>query len=188
MFKSVYFYIEKKSKSKFSQFFLSLIAFIESIFFPIPPDVILIPIVYFNKNKFLLTLVNCTLFSVIGGIVGYFLGYYIFDLVKDYFELSKQNAFLNFYNKWGVIAIFLGGFTPIPYKIIALTSGYSKFNFIFFVILSILSRGLRFFIIGFIVKKYGDLGIAFLKKNQLVIFILIPILIVSLIYFSISHA
>ena len=188
MIESMYTYIEKKSKSKFSQYFLSLIAFIESIFFPIPPDVILIPVIYFNKNKFLFTIVNCTFFSILGGIVGYCLGFFIFDLIKNYFDLNKQNAFLTFYNNWGIFAIFLGGFTPIPYKIIALISGYSKFNFFLFLILSILSRGLRFYIIGFIVKKYGDLGITFLKKNQTIIFLLIPIIIIFLIYLITNHA
>ena len=187
MFKNIHVYIEKKSKSKFSQYFLSIIAFIESIFFPIPPDIILIPIVYFNKNKYLLTVMNCTFFSVVGGVVGYCLGFFIYDLVKDFFDLSEQNNFLNFYNDWGVIAIFLGGFTPIPYKIIAVTSGYSKFNFILFILLSILSRGLRFYIIGFVVKKYGELGIKFLKNNQIVIFLIIPIIIIALIYLFINH-
>ncbi len=187
MFERFHIYIEKKSKSKFAQYFLSTVAFIESIFFPIPPDVILIPIVYFNKNKFLMTVINCTFFSILGGIVGYSLGFFIFEFVKNYFDLSKQQAFLSFYNNWGMIAVFLGGFTPIPYKIIALTSGYSKFNFFIFIILSILSRGLRFFMIGFIIKKYGDLGISLLKKNQLVIFVFIPIMLIGLIYFIISH-
>ena len=186
MIKSMYTYIEKRSRSKFSQYFLSLIAFIESIFFPIPPDVILVPVIHFNKDKYLMTIINCTFFSVIGGIVGYILGFFIFDLVKNYFDLTKQNAFLSFYNDWGLIAIFLGGFTPIPYKIIALTSGYSNFNFFLFVLLSILSRGLRFYIIGFIVRRYSDQGILFLKKNQLIIFLLIPIIII-LTYLIITH-
>ena len=186
MIKSMYTYIEKRSRSKFSQYFLSLIAFIESIFFPIPPDVVLVPVIHFNKDKYLMTIINCTFFSVIGGIVGYILGFFIFDLVKNYFDLTKQNAFLSFYNDWGLIAIFLGGFTPIPYKIIALTSGYSNFNFFLFVLLSILSRGLRFYIIGFIVRRYSDQGILFLKKNQLIIFLLIPIIII-LTYLIITH-
>lgn len=186
MIKSMYTYIEERSRSKFSQYFLSLIAFIESIFFPIPPDVVLVPVIHFNKDKYLMTIINCTFFSVMGGIVGYILGFFIFDLVKNYFDLTKQNAFLSFYNDWGLIAIFLGGFTPIPYKIIALTSGYSNFNFFLFVLLSILSRGLRFYIIGFIVRRYSDQGILFLKKNQLIIFLLIPIIII-LTYLIITH-
>ena len=180
--------IEVNSKSKFAQPFLSLVAFCESIFFPIPPDTILVPIIYFNKKKYLSTVLNCTLFSVIGGITGYCLGFYIFDIMKEYIDVSKQTNFLKFYNEWGIIAVFLGGFTPIPYKIIALTSGYSKFNFLLFVILSLLSRGLRFFIIGFIIKKYGDHGINILKNNKLLIFFLIPLLVIVLIYLVINHA
>ena len=180
--------IEIKSRSKFAQPVLSLIAFCESIFFPVPPDTILIPIIYFNKEKYLFTIINCTLFSVAGGIVGYCLGFFIFDLIKEYVDVGKQSNFLKFYNEWGIIAVFLGGFTPIPYKIIALTSGYSKFNFLLFVILSMLSRGLRFFIIGFIIKKYGDFGINILKKNKSLIFFFIPLLVIGLIYLLISHA
>lgn len=188
MWKNVLFYIEKKSTSKFSQYFLSLIAFVESIFFPIPPDIILIPIIYFNKKKFLTTVINCTFFSILGGTVGYFLGYYAFDIVKEFFDLEKQNAFFNFYDQWGVLAIFLGGFTPIPYKVIAITSGYAKFNFFSFILLSVLSRGMRFIIIGYIVKKYGNLGISFLEKNKYLIFFIVPILAIGLIYMVGKHA
>ena len=188
MWKNIHLYVEQKSKSKFSQYFLSIIAFIESIFFPIPPDVILIPIIYFNKNKFLLTVVNCTFFSILGGAVGYLLGFYLFDLIKNYIDLSKQSVFINFYNDWGIIAVFLGGFTPIPYKVIAITSGYSNFNLFLFLILSALSRGLRFFIIGYVIKKYGNMGISFLEKNKYLIFLIIPIFIIALIYIIFKHA
>ena len=188
MWKNVLFYVEKKSTSKFSQYFLSLIAFVESIFFPIPPDIILVPIIYFNKKKFLTTVINCTFFSILGGTVGYFLGYYVFDIVKEFFDLEKQNAFFNFYDQWGVLAIFLGGFTPIPYKVIAITSGYAKFNFFSFILLSALSRGMRFFIIGLIIKRFGDLGIIYLQKYKYVIFLIIPMTIIGFIYFAIEHA
>ncbi len=185
--KNLHIYVEKKSKSKYSQYFLSLVAFIESIFFPIPPDLILIPIVYFNPNKFLITAMNCTIFSVIGGAFGYYIGYLIFDVVQSYIDISKQTKFTNFYNDWGIFAVFLGGFTPIPYKVIALTSGYSQFNFIYFIFLSVLSRGLRFFIIALIIKKFGNIGMQILKKNKLLIFVLIPIGIVVLLYLLFYH-
>ena len=90
IWKNLHIFVEKKSKSKYSQYFLSLVAFIESIFFPIPPDLILIPIVYFNPKKFLVTALNCTIFSVIGGAFGYFIGYFIFDIAQSYFDISKQ--------------------------------------------------------------------------------------------------
>ena len=187
MWNSLYIYVEKKSKSRYSQFFLSLIAFIESIFFPIPPDVVLIPIIHFNKNKFLSSVINCTLFSILGGSLGYILGLFLFDSIKDIFDLSKKELFFDFYNQYGLIAIFLGGFTPIPYKIIAITSGYAKFNFIFFILLSFLSRGLRFLIIGYVVYKFGDYGIKFIEKNKTIIFLIIPLLIILVIYLLVSH-
>ena len=187
MWNSVYIYIEKKSTSRYSQFFLSLIAFIESIFFPIPPDVILIPLIHFNKNKFFTSVINCTLFSILGGALGYFLGLFLFDSIKEIFDLSKQTLFFNFYDQYGLLAIFLGGFTPIPYKIIAITSGYAKFNFIYFILLSFLSRGLRFLIIGYIVYRFGDYGVEFIKKNKTIIFFIIPILIILIIYLLLGH-
>ena len=187
MWNSVYIYIEKKSTSRYSQFFLSLIAFIESIFFPIPPDVILIPLIHFNKNKFFTSVINCTLFSILGGALGYFLGLFLFDSIKEIFDLSKQTLFFNFYDQYGLIAIFLGGFTPIPYKVIAITSGYAKFNFIYFILLSFLSRGLRFLIIGYIVYRFGDYGVEFIKKNKTIIFFIIPILIILIIYLLLGH-
>ena len=187
MWNSIYIYIEKKSTNRYSQFFLSLIAFIESIFFPIPPDVILIPLIHFNKKKFFTSVINCTLFSILGGAVGYFLGLFLFDSIKEIFDLSKQELFFNFYEQYGLIAIFLGGFTPIPYKIIAITSGYAKFNFIYFILLSFLSRGLRFLIIGYIVYQFGDYGIKFIKKNKTILFLIIPILIILVIFLLIGH-
>jgi len=188
MWNSIYIYIEKKSTSRYSQFFLSLVAFIESIFFPIPPDVILIPVIHFNKNKFFKSVINCTLFSILGGAMGYFLGLFLYDLIKEFFDLSKQELFFNFYDKFGLIAIFIGGFTPIPYKIIAITSGYANFNFILFLLLSFLSRGLRFLIIGYMVYQFGDYGVQFIKKNKTIIFILIPTFIILTIYLLIGHA
>ena len=101
MWNSFYLYIEKKSTSRYSQFFLSIVAFIESIFFPIPPDVILIPLIHFDKKKFLRSVINCTLFSILGGAVGYFLGLFLFDSVKGIFDLSKQELFFNFYDQYG---------------------------------------------------------------------------------------
>ena len=188
MWNSFYLYIEKKSTSRYSQFFLSVVAFIESIFFPIPPDVILIPIIHFDKKKFLRSVINCTLFSILGGAVGYFLGLFLFDSIKGIFDLSKQELFFNFYDQYGLIAIFLGGFTPIPYKIIAITSGYAKFNFIYFILLSFLSRGLRFLIIGYIVYRFGDYGVELIKKNKTIIFLIIPVLIILIIYLLLGHA
>ena len=187
MWNSIYIYIGKKSTSRYSQFFLSVIAFIESIFFPIPPDVILIPLIHFDKKKIFRSVINCTLFSILGGTVGYFLGLFLFDSIKGIFDLSKQELFFNFYDQYGLIAIFLGGFTPIPYKIIAITSGYAKFNFIFFLLLSLLSRGLRFLIIGFIVYQFGDYGIKFIKKNKTILFLIIPIFIILVFYLLIGH-
>ena len=104
--------MKKNQLAAIHNFFYLLVAFIESIFFPIPPDVILIPLIHFDKKKFLRSVINCTLFSILGGAVGYFLGLFLFDSIKGIFDLSKQELFFNFYDQYGLIAIFLGGFTP----------------------------------------------------------------------------
>ena len=182
MFKNLYKKCLDLAGHKSSKYYLAVVSFIESSFFPIPPDLILIPIVYFNPKKFLATVLNCTIFSVIGGAFGYIIGYFIFDIAQSYFDISKQGEFMNFYNDRGIFAVFLGGFTPIPYKVIALTSGYAQFNFIYFILLSLLSRGLRFFIIAFIIKQFGKLGMEILQRNKLLIFIIIPLGIVFFIY------
>ncbi len=171
-------YIENKSQSKYSQYFLSVIAFIESIFFPIPPDLLLIPICYYNRKKIFFSIINCTFFSVLGGILAYGLGYFLYGHMSQFLDGNKIEHFIDFYNKWGVYSVIIGGFTPIPFKIITITSGFLKFDFLIFVLSSIFARGLRFLIIGLIIKMLAEKSLEFLKKNKIMIFLVVPIILV----------
>jgi len=173
--------IQSKSKSRFAQPLLGFIAFIESIFFPIPPDLLLLPICFFNRNKIFFSIINCTLFSVLGGCVAYFLGFFLYESIVIYLDESKITKYIDFYNNWGVLSVLIGGFTPIPFKVITITSGFMKFDFTLFIASSIFARGLRFLIVGLIIKYFSEKGFYFLNKYKLYIFVLLPFLIIILI-------
>jgi membrane protein YqaA with SNARE-associated domain len=150
---------------KNSNYYLAIISFLESSFFPIPPDVMVAPMVIAKKNKFIKIFFIATIFSVLGGMFGYILGAYFFDLaihiVEFYGYEEKVTNLKNtltrgegFYT-WLAI-LFLAGFTPLPYKVFTIASGLISFNFLIFVFISLISRGLRFFIVSYLSYKFGD--------------------------------
>ena len=159
---------------KSSKYYLALISFIESSFFPIPPDVMIIPMVIAKKIHYFKIFLITTIFSVLGGIFGYLIGAFFFDLgmqVMDFY--GYENKLLNlkndmkssegFYAWLGIL--FLAGFTPLPYKVFTIASGLIEFNIIIFVLISLVSRGLRFFIISYLSYKFGDLFTQFMNKH-----------------------
>ena len=156
----------KKYTIKHGYIILSLISFSESAFFIIPTYVPLILLCTLNKNKILHYATLATFFSVVGGILGYFLGYFLFesflqDFLIKHSYMDKFNDFKKFYDKFGALAIFLGGFTPIPYKIIAISCGVLNFNVVYFIALSLFSRGSKFYLIGYLIKYSKKM----IKKN-----------------------
>ena len=158
--RNIYNWTLIKSKHPRAVWFLSLISFSESSFFPIPPDILLIPMILANRSKAFLYAFICTLSSVLGGIVGYCIGYFLYNnlgiLIVNYYGLSDQ--FFNFesyYIKYGIIIVFGAGFTPFPYKFITIASGLFGLNIFLFVLISIFSRGLRFFLIAILLKIFG---------------------------------
>ena len=159
---------------KSSKYYLAAVSFIESSFFPIPPDVMIIPMVIAKKTHFFKIFLITTIFSVLGGIFGYLIGAFFFDLgmqVMDFY--GYENKLLNlkndmkssegFYAWLGIL--FLAGFTPLPYKVFTIASGLIGFNIIIFVLISLVSRGLRFFIISYLSYKFGDLFTQFMNKH-----------------------
>ena len=159
---------------KSSKYYLAAVSFIESSFFPIPPDVMIIPMVIAKKTHFFKIFLITTIFSVLGGIFGYLIGAFFFDLgmqVMDFY--GYENKLLNlkndmkssegFYAWLGIL--FLAGFTPLPYKVFTIASGLIEFNIIIFVLISLVSRGLRFFIISYLSYKFGDLFTQFMNKH-----------------------
>ncbi|MBD1164224.1 DedA family protein [Pelagibacterales bacterium SAG-MED13] len=172
---------------KSSKYYLAVISFIESSFFPIPPDVMVIPMVISKKNDFVKIFLITTIFSVLGGIFGYFIGTYFFDIgmqIMNFYNyedklISLKNNLANsnsFYAWLGIL--FLAGFTPLPYKVFTIASGIIGFNILVFILISLISRGLRFFIIAYLSYKFGSLFTLLIKKYGTKWFTIIGIIIV----------
>ena len=187
MFKSLYKKCLDLAAHKSSKYYLAIVSFIESSFFPIPPDVMVIPMVISKKNDFIKIFLITTIFSVMGGMLGYLIGAFFFEFgthIMSFYgyeeKLSKIKESLfnsnGFYAWLGVL--FLAGFTPLPYKVFTIASGLIGFNFLIFILISFISRGLRFFIVSYLSYKFGDLFNEFMDKNGSKWFTIIGILIV----------
>ena len=140
---------------------LGCVSFAESSFFPAPPDVMLIPMSLARPDRAYFFATLCTITSVAGGVLGYFIGSELYATVGQwliglYGYGDKVDAFRDAYAHYGAWIILLKGFTPIPYKIVTITSGFAGFNFALFVALSIVTRGMRFFLLAFLLNRYGD--------------------------------
>ncbi len=141
---------------------LAFISFIESFIFPLPTDIFLMPMIIAKKKKYFSIIILTTVFSVLGGIVGYMVGLFFWDMLQPYFTRiypGFDSNFENFKEKFvdiGWILILIGGFTPFPYKIITISCGIINVNFLLFLICSFISRFLRFYLVGFVTYKYGE--------------------------------
>ena len=187
MFKSLYKKCLDLAAHKSSKYYLAIVSFIESSFFPIPPDVMIIPMVISKKNDFIKIFLITTIFSVFGGMLGYLIGAFFFEFgahimsfygYEDKLSKIKENLVNSdgFYAWLGVL--FLAGFTPLPYKVFTIASGLIGFNFLIFVLISLISRGLRFFIVSYLSYKFGDLFNEYMDKHGSKWFTIIGILIV----------
>jgi len=140
---------------------MSAVAFAESSFFPVPPDFMLIPMALARPDRAYIMAVWCTVASVVGGIFGYAIGALLYDslgawLIHLYGYGDKVEGFRSAYAQWGAWIILLKGLTPIPYKIVTITSGFAGYNLGLFIIFSIISRGTRFFVLAFLLHRYGE--------------------------------
>ena len=187
MFKSLYKKCLDLAAHKSSKYYLAIVSFVESSFFPIPPDVMIIPMVISKKNDFIKIFLITTIFSVLGGMLGYLIGAFFFEFgahimsfygYEDKLSKIKENLVNSdgFYAWLGVL--FLAGFTPLPYKVFTIASGLIGFNFLIFVLISLISRGLRFFIVSYLSYKFGDLFNEYMDKHGSKWFTIIGILIV----------
>jgi len=120
-----------------------------------------------------------------GGAIAYGIGYFLYDNISHLFDENKIKHFIDFYNKWGVYSVIIGGFTPIPFKIITVTSGFLKFDFLIFILSAIFARGLRFLIVGLIIKILGEKSLIFLNKNKTLIFLVIPVALIVMVIIGI---
>ena len=173
MFNALYKKCLDLAAHKSSKYYLAAVSFIESSFFPIPPDVMVIPMVIAKKTDFFKIFLITTIFSVLGGILGYVIGAFFFDLGMQVLSFyGYENKLLVLKNDlkssegfyaWLSI-LFLAGFTPLPYKVFTIASGLIGFNIIVFILISLISRGLRFFIISYLSYKFGNLFTQFMNK------------------------
>ena len=197
MFYNLYKKCLNLAAHKSSKYYLAIVSFIESSFFPIPPDVMIIPMVISKKDDFLKIFLIATIFSVFGGLLGYFIGALFIDIgmqVMTFYNyndkiIELKNNLLSsdgFYAWLGIL--FLAGFTPLPYKVFTIASGLIGFNILIFVLISLISRGLRFFIISYLSYKFGNVFTHFMEKHGSKWFTVIGILIflIGVIIFFIS--
>ena len=197
MFQTLYRKCLDLASHKSSNFYLGLVSFIESSFFPIPPDVMIIPMVIAKKKNYIKIFLIASIFSVLGGVFGYFLGSFFYDLAIEVIEFyGYQNKVEKLkYNLTigdGFLAwlsiLFLAGFTPLPYKAFTIASGLIGFNLFIFILVSLISRSLRFFIISYLCYKFGYLFTEFINRHGskwftiLGIFLVIIFLIIFLFY------
>ncbi len=187
MFKSLYKKCLDLAAHKSSKYYLAIVSFVESSFFPIPPDIMVIPMVISKKNEFIKIFLITTIFSVLGGIFGYLIGAFFFDFgthimsfygYEDKLYNIKNNLIDSdsFYTWLGIL--FLAGFTPLPYKVFTIASGLIGFDFLIFILISLISRGLRFFIVSYLSYKFGDLFTKFMNEHGSKWFTIVGILIV----------
>ena len=192
MFKTIYNKCLNLAAHKSSNFFLGVISFVESSFFPIPPDVMIIPMVIAKKKSYLKIFLIASIFSVLGGIFGYMLGAIFLDMamsVIEFYRYEKEVISLknNLSQGEGFLAwfsiLFLAGFTPLPYKVFTIASGLIGFNILIFIIVSLISRSLRFFLISYLSYKFGDLFTEFRNKHGSKWFTVLGLLIVLIFIF-----
>ena len=191
MFKELYLKSIKLAGHKNSKSFLGFFSFIESFVFPIPPDVLIIPMTIAKKQEWLKIALIATIGSVLGACLGYFIGYVFFNEIGiKIFELYgvDNTSFLKdkVSSEGGVIAwitlLAIAGFTPVPFKLLTITSGFVNFNIIYFILISTITRGSRFFIIAFLIGNFGPTMKKIIEKRLLSISILISLIVIIIAY------
>ncbi len=163
---------------------LAAISFIESSVFPIPPDVLMIPMVIAQRRRAFLIATVCTLASVAGGMLGYAIGAWLFEAVGQpiltfYGKTDAAAEFAECFNQWGVLAVLIAGVTPFPYKVITITAGWTGLSLPLFILTSIIARGLRFFIVAGLLWKFGEPIRTFIEARLGLLFTVFCLLLVG---------
>jgi len=190
MLKNIYDKTLKLAAHKSANFYLSVVSFIESSFFPIPPDVMIIPMSLAKKDEYLKIFIIATMFSSLGGLFGYFIGSLFTDkaiMLMEFYGYQEQVLQLKnqldsksgAYSLW-LGTLFLAGFTPLPFKIFTISSGIINFNIFAFIVFCLISRGLRFFIVAYFSVKFGKPFVLFLEKKGGMWFSVVGVLIIIL--------
>ena len=160
MFRKLYEWVMRLAASRHAPASLAVISFAESSFFPIPPDVMLAPMVLAKPQRAFLYAAICTVASVLGGLFGYAIGVFLEPIGHQLLSLfghpQGQEEFHQWFSQWGVWIILVKGLTPIPYKLVTITSGFAGYNIWLFVVCSIIARGGRFFVVAILLNRYGE--------------------------------
>src|SRR3954467_14446134 len=170
MLRALYDRVLALAASRRAPLWLALVSFAESSFFPIPPDALLIPMVLARPERAYRFALLCTLASVAGGILGYYIGYALYDavaapLIHFYHYEAAAQAFVDKFQQYGLWVILIKGLTPIPYKIVTIASGLAHFDFGVFVAASVVTRGARFFLVAFLLRRFGRPVQAFVEQR-----------------------
>lgn len=182
--KMIYDWMLAISASPNALWFLALISFAESSFFPIPPDIMLIPMVLATPSKAMRIAGIATISSVLGGYFGYSIGVFFFDLIAKpilsfYGYMQQFDVFKDYYHQWGAWIVFGAGITPFPYKVITIASGVVRLDLITFTIASVIARGMRFYLVAWLLMKYGSPMKNFIEKNLGTLSVLFLILLIG---------
>ncbi|MEA3013441.1 MAG: hypothetical protein QOD42_1986 [Sphingomonadales bacterium] len=170
MFRALYDWTLRMAGHRHAIRYMGAVSFAESSFFPIPPDVMVVPMVLARRDQAYLIATVCTITSVAGGIFGYMIGHFLYEsvglwLINLYHIEEKMNGLKLLYDQYGSWVILVKGLTPIPFKLVTIASGVFAFNFPLFVLLATITRGVRFFAIAFLLKRYGEPVQAFIEKR-----------------------
>ena len=169
MLRKLYDWVFALARSKHATPALAVVSFAESSFFPIPPDVMLAPMILARPDRAYFYAGVCTLASVLGGVLGYAIGYYLTDLglwlmsVIGHSEGLKE--FQHWFDRWGLAVILVKGLTPIPYKLVTIASGLAHFSFPAFVAASVVTRGARFFAEAWVLRRWGPAMLEMVEKR-----------------------
>lgn len=184
MLRKLYDWTMSLAATRHAEKALASVSFIESSVFPIPPDVLLIPMVLSERAKWLRYALICTVSSVLGALLGYFIGAFLYEAVGQPILAfyGKEDAFdqvAGWYNTWGGWGVLFAAVTPFPYKVLTIFSGATGLNLVTFVVVSIIGRGLRFFLVSWLLYKFGPPIRVFIEKNLGLLFTLFMVLLVG---------
>jgi len=191
MFKALYLKSINLAGHKNSKFFLGFISFIESFIFPIPPDVIIIPMTIAKRKQWIKIALIATIGSVLGACLGYFIGYVFFNEIGirifEFYGVDPSFWKNKVSSEGGVFAwitlLAIAGFSPVPFKLLTISSGFVHFNLAYFIIISLLTRGSRFFLVAFLIGNFGPTMKLLIEKKLLKVSIIVSIILIIFAYF-----
>lgn len=184
MIRRLYDWVFSLARNRHANWALGGVSFAESSFFPIPPDVLLIPMVLARRNRWIFLALLCTLSSVAGAFLGYYIGAVLYDSIgKPVLEFyGKANSFdqiADWYNRWGGWGVLFAAVTPFPYKVLTIFSGATGLNLVVFAVVSVIGRGLRFFLVAWLLYQFGEPVRMFIEKRLGLMFTLGVILLIG---------